>query len=473
MAVCQPDSWMVFNSHMDQRDDGVTMPPEGEVHGQSPSAFCNFHPKVVELEKMATALQSTPRYVRVTLQGAEHVTLVSLQKELASAVLIGGGRKGVAGCSTEVEGTALPDFFALPSMAPIGALPAFASGQIVGLDLASGVSVHALLHDIPPPPSPVAILDLCCAPGGKLLYVAELLQDKDCPPGRRIVTGIDISAERLAQCAAHVRRARLPNVHLLEGDATVLAPSPPPATQFHAAQVHLSCLRKKVAAHVRAAAERRLHWLPEAQKRGKASPLECASSSKRLYSVMSGSTTSEGSSGASPPLLHEQGAAEEGERPPDGRYCRVLVDVECSSDASLPHLRRLLDRQQSGKEGPARYEAVTSGDTDAVGALQDLQRQLIAAGYRSLQAGGRLAYVTCSMQQQQNEDVVMWLLRQHPEAQLVPVFTGGVPALRCGPDGCMARLDPTISHTSGLFIASVVKPQRWTTTLSIPTANDN
>eukprot|EP00667_Euglena_gracilis_P013034 EG_transcript_13415 len=220
---------------------------------------------------LSSALASTPRYVRVTLQGAGNVTLASLQRELTQAVLSGGGRKGVPQCGTEVEGTALPDFFALPSDAPVGALPAFAAGHVVGLDLASGVAVHALLHDIPPPPAPVSVLDVCCAPGGKLLYLAELLHSPD-SPGQRVVTGIDISADRFAQCAAHVRRSRLPNVHLLHGDATVLTPSPAPAEEFHPGQVHVSCLRKKVAAHVEAAAERRRLWLPAAQQEARPTP---------------------------------------------------------------------------------------------------------------------------------------------------------------------------------------------------------
>ena len=93
-----------------------------------------------------------------------------------------------------------------------------------------------------------------------------------------------------------------------------------------------------------------------------------------------------------------------------------------------------------------------------------------------------LVYSTCSLSRAQNEDVVAWLLREAPNAQLVPIDAacltargpeGDEAASETKTDGARAawpcressflphalRFDPFISGTSGLFIAKLVKTQ--------------
>ena len=214
----------------------------------------------VDAQSSLEALASTPRYVRVTRKGRGKVTLASLQAELTDAVCRGGGRRGSEGCGTTVTNTPFDDFFALPSQAPVGALPSFAQRQIVGLDLASGLAVRVLLQDLAPAPAPCAVLDLCCAPGGKLQYIAECLAEGSPHPGTRTVTGVDVSAERLGHCAARVRQSGLCNVRLIRGDGTCFNAPAPDTNEFSRGSVHVSCLRKKVAANVLASAARRKVW---------------------------------------------------------------------------------------------------------------------------------------------------------------------------------------------------------------------
>eukprot|EP00804_Cyclotella_cryptica_P030344 CCRYP_011870-RC/>CCRYP_011870-RC protein AED:0.39 eAED:0.40 QI:0/0/0/1/0/0/2/0/261 len=85
-------------------------------------------------------------------------------------------------------------------------------------------------------------------------------------------------------------------------------------------------------------------------------------------------------------------------------FDRVLVDAECSSDATIV--------------------IVITGDTwddSNMDELVDLQKRLIDSGFRLLKNGGILVYSTCSLSTRQNEDVVDWLLKKYNNAFIIPV----------------------------------------------------
>lgn len=100
----------------------------------------------------------------------------------------------------------LPDFYSVPAAAKIASTSAYKHGEIYGMDASSAVPV-ALLGITPGD----EVLDLCCAPGMKLLFAAEMLQ------GRGSVTGVDISAERLRTCSSLLRKYAF-NARLFEAD---------------------------------------------------------------------------------------------------------------------------------------------------------------------------------------------------------------------------------------------------------------
>jgi len=119
----------------------------------------------------------------------------------------------------------------------------------------------------------------------------------------------------------------------------------------------------------------------------------------------------------------------------------VLVDAECSTDGSLKHMRERLkaaaaavDRartvtDQNGEHVPVAVQAQPHEesnplltDTQQLTELVALQKRLLGSGFRLLKPGGTLVYSTCSFSVQQNEDVVRWLLTEHPsQAVLIPV----------------------------------------------------
>eukprot|EP00434_Breviolum_minutum_P037929 symbB.v1.2.033633.t1/scaffold4207.1/size89611/4 len=165
------------------------------------------------------------------------------------------------------------------------------------------------------------------------------------------------------------------------------------------------------------------------------------------------------------------------ERDPRGDYDRVLVDAECTHDASCRHLEKF--RTQWGLES-------LSGRVPWIRqeGLFDLQLGLLSNGFALLKEGGSLIYSTCSLCQRQNEDVVAALLEKEPSAVLsalpVPLCAAASststsarpssslaparPSLleSSGPKGdlgqyCTCRFDPVTSGTSGLFIARLTK----------------
>lgn len=83
----------------------------------------------------------------------------------------------------------------------------YQSAKIIAMDLASGLAVHRLQID--PGDN---VLDLCCAPGTKLLLSSIKTGQKG------TVTGVDISQPRLSNTKALVKKYKLGNVRLFKGD---------------------------------------------------------------------------------------------------------------------------------------------------------------------------------------------------------------------------------------------------------------
>lgn len=130
-----------------------------------------------------------------------------------------------------------------------------------------------------------------------------------------------------------------------------------------------------------------------------------------------------------------------------GRRCAVVVaDLPCTGLGTLatrPDLR--------WRRGP-----------DDIGALAELQGEVLDAAGRCVRPGGVLVYSTCTTEPEENEAVVAGFLAAHPE--FAPLDLGGRlppaladdPAARAG----MLRLWPHIHGTDGFFIAGLRRRDR-------------
>ena len=119
--------------------------------------------------------------------------------------------------------------------------------------------------------------------------------------------------------------------------------------------------------------------------------------------------------------------------PPDLVVARVLVDAPCSELGALrrgPDLRHRLD-------------------PTAFASLPVLQRDLLERALQHLAPGGTLAYATCTLRHEENEDVARTFGAAHPELRRVPA---SAPAQALGPDGAL-KLSPLRHGTDGFYAA--------------------
>lgn len=129
-------------------------------------------------------------------------------------------------------------------------------------------------------------------------------------------------------------------------------------------------------------------------------------------------------------------------------FDRVLLDVQCTHDASSRHIKKLMGRMRPTlrKEGvrlvelhrPAtpssQREFVTDpSDEDplndasvesreiSLAEVHALQRQLLLTAFELLRPGGILVYSSCSLDSRQNEGAIEYLLEREPSALLFPI----------------------------------------------------
>jgi 16S rRNA (cytosine967-C5)-methyltransferase len=111
---------------------------------------------------------------------------------------------------------------------------------------------------------------------------------------------------------------------------------------------------------------------------------------------------------------------------------KIVVDAPCSGTGTL---RRNPDAKWKLKE-----EKFTSRQAE--------QLEIVEKALPRLKPGGRVYYVTCSLEPEENEQVVLALLEKHPELRLIPAGDS--------PDGFL-HLMPHRQGTDGFFLAIAEK----------------
>jgi 16S rRNA C967 or C1407 C5-methylase (RsmB/RsmF family) len=289
------------------------------------------------------------------------------------------------------------------------------------VDLASVAAVEALGCE-----PGMSVLDLCCAPGAKLGLLADRLRRSGC------LVGADNSASRLDVCAGLARRLRWaaprPCVRaswrfaLLLADGASGRPLEAAAVRWNTAMDGVAFRDCAGTAESRDADP--LELVTPARPRA-----GCARARARL--------------------------ARDTHLPT--KFHRVLVDAQCTTDASFRHVLRHYGDEQVWTE-PA-IEALFEQWMDEREELQAVQRGLIHRGFSALAPGGRMLYATCSFAPAQNEEIVQWLLTHEPAARLLPLPPPCAVKRRRDSQRMplAAYMDPITSATSGLFMALVEK----------------
>lgn len=190
-----------------------------QVPGSLPEEFLQFlDANGVPKEVFTGAIrQEIPRYVRVNPRGpfadlspAERQKAISqaLQTEQSAVQLVQWLRAG------EVTDHRYMEVYACPASSNLSRTEAYRNGSLYGVDAASVFAVCCLQ-----PRPKDHILDLCCAPGAKLCTLSDAVG----PDGT--VTGVDVAEQRLAACRTVLRKYGILNVKLSLGDGTTWRPN--------------------------------------------------------------------------------------------------------------------------------------------------------------------------------------------------------------------------------------------------------
>lgn len=83
----------------------------------------------------------------------------------------------------------------------------------------------------------------------------------------------------------------------------------------------------------------------------------------------------------------------------------VIVDAPCSGQSLLA----------KGDKAPGCFHPVTTGKNAS------RQRRILAQAVTTLRQGGYLAYMTCTFAPDENERVLQWLLKKHPQLEAIAV----------------------------------------------------
>jgi tRNA (cytosine49-C5)-methyltransferase len=141
-----------------------------------------------------------------------------------------------------------------------------------------------------------------------------------------------------------------------------------------------------------------------------------------------------------------------------GRYIkgqsfdRILVDAPCSGSGAIRK----------------SFKTLRIWNPVMVRRLAAAQKQLLETTWQNLVPGGTIVYSTCTLEPEEDEGTVEYLLTKYPEARLEQVT---LPGLKKSPvvtefngkhydhvQGCL-RIWPQDNDTEGFFVAKITKPR--------------
>jgi 16S rRNA (cytosine967-C5)-methyltransferase len=122
----------------------------------------------------------------------------------------------------------------------------------------------------------------------------------------------------------------------------------------------------------------------------------------------------------------------------DGAFDRVLVDAPCTGTGTLRHNPEIRYRLAPGN----------------ISGLASVQSRILGEAARVVRRGGRLVYSTCSVEREENEEVIAGFLSAH--AEFTHLTAAPAPPEILLPTGA-ARTWPQRDDVDGFFVAALLK----------------
>ncbi|KAI5192475.1 hypothetical protein NEMIN01_2039 [Nematocida minor] len=221
------------------------------------------------------------------------------------------------------------------------------------------------------------VLDMCCAPGMKLIYSGLVLklkakealsgavEDSKAANAPISITGIDISKNRLSITKSLVKKYKVPGVRLLLGNAETSVSTP--VVQIQVGKRELQEKKDKI---------------KETAELGEKEVCRC-NMEENSY----------------PPYYTSTGLRKIGHAH-QKKYSRILVDPECSQTSTVKYLE--------GKRPPEKNYPIH-------------QTKILQNSIEMLKPGGIVIYSTCTFEDSENEKVVEEVLKTNPHISRVPI----------------------------------------------------
>lgn len=296
-----------------------------------------------------------------------------------------------------------------PAIGNIAHTAAYKSGSILPLDPNSVLAVDALKLQVGE-----HVLDLCCAPGTKLVLMAMHVGSVGS------VTGVDISRERLGAAVNLAKKYRLPRARLFCADGRTFCQP-----------VH----------HVGGSRREGDQTCQDDPFLIPSSPLAPSPSEGAIVSYERGAMPVWSSS----PYRKQRGIL-------CGLYDKVLVDAQCTHDGSIKHVRKHISNEW-------RYFEEEHFGEAGLKELYELQYALLCNGFRQLRKGGLVVYSTCSQSKHQNEAIIERFMHEHQDqARIVTEsLDANSTTTNIGSWGQALRLSPEMDRNGGGFFVCTIR----------------
>jgi len=134
-----------------------------------------------------------------------------------------------------------------------------------------------------------------------------------------------------------------------------------------------------------------------------------------------------------------------------GTFDKILLDAPCTGTGTI---------RKSVK-------TIYAWNPDMISRMSGQQKQLIAHSFDMLKSGGTMVYSTCSLEPEEDEEVVDYLISHHEDAKVMPINLKGLKKSECVTEfngkrysdevkKCL-RIWPQDNDTEGFFVAKIMK----------------
>lgn len=275
----------------------------------------------------------------------------------------------------------------------INNMKSFKDGDIVGIEASSAIIIKCLGIN-----KDSKVLDMCCSPGAKLMYISDLLKGFGAVDYHKNVVGCDISYHRSQICKSLLSKHQHPQVTVHRGDSTrideILSIQPGDRFEPNKVLVDVECTHEGSLKHI-------LKFIVNSENKSKhelAEQIDQKITDQPNKVLVTGQNSSQ--------VVKTQNS---------GAMQPVKLSNKEKKRRAAQQLKLQQERKDTDKYFSAQEKHMDWGveafvdrvlDEKKLLVLSQLQTDLLLAAMRVCAVGGEIIYSTCSLMRSQNEDIL-------------------------------------------------------------------